>query len=54
MQGIEVTDRVAEGFDVAGVDQVGGFRRLSDLVEASGDNFKVERREDGFYVKRLR
>ncbi len=31
-----------------------GFRRLSDLFEASGDNFKVERREDGFYVKRLR
>lgn len=31
-----------------------GFRRLSDLIEASGDNFKVERREDGFYVKRLR
>jgi hypothetical protein len=31
-----------------------GFRRLSDLLEASGDNFKIERREDGFYVKRLR
>ncbi len=31
-----------------------GYRRLSDLIEASGSKFKVERREDGIYVKRLR
>ena len=31
-----------------------GFERLSDLIEAAGDQFKVERREDGVYVKRLR
>lgn len=31
-----------------------GFNRLVDLVEASGDNFKVERRENAVYVKRLR
>ena len=31
-----------------------GFRRLSDLLEASGDQFKIERREDGVYVKRVR
>lgn len=30
-----------------------GYRRLVDLVE-SMENFKVERREDGVYVKRLR
>jgi hypothetical protein len=31
-----------------------GYRRLSDLIEASGDHFKVERRDDGVYVKQLR
>lgn len=31
-----------------------GFSRLVDLIEASGDNFKVERREGAVYVKRLR
>lgn len=31
-----------------------GYKRLSDLIEAAGDHFKVERREDGVYVKRLR
>jgi len=31
-----------------------GFKRLSDMIEAAGDQFKVERREDGVYVKRQR
>ena len=32
-----------------------GFKRLSDLVRATAENFKLERREDGqLYVKRLR
>jgi len=31
-----------------------GFKRLSDLVESAGDQFRVERREDGVYVKRQR
>ena len=32
-----------------------GFKRLSDLMEAAGDHFKLERREDKqLYVKRLR
>ncbi|HSG57625.1 MAG TPA: NYN domain-containing protein [Paracoccaceae bacterium] len=31
-----------------------GYRRLVDLIEASGQQFKVERRDDGVYVKRLR
>ncbi|BBC73151.1 conserved hypothetical protein [Altererythrobacter sp. B11] len=32
-----------------------GFKRLSDLMRAAGDNFKLERREDNqLYVKRLR
>ncbi len=32
-----------------------GFKRLSDLVRATGENFKLERRDDGqLYVKRLR
>ena len=32
-----------------------GFKRLSDLVRATSDNFKLERREDGqLYVRRLR
>ena len=31
-----------------------GFTRLSDLIEAVGGNFKVERRDDGVWVKRLR
>jgi uncharacterized LabA/DUF88 family protein len=31
-----------------------GFKRLSDLIEAVGDQFKVERRDDGIYVKRQR
>lgn len=31
-----------------------GFKRLSDLVRAAGDNFKLERREGRLYVKRLR
>lgn len=32
-----------------------GFKRLSDLMRAASDNFKMERRDDKqFYVKRLR
>ncbi|KLE32853.1 NYN domain-containing protein [Aurantiacibacter gangjinensis] len=32
-----------------------GFKRLSELMRAAGDNFKMERREDKqLYVKRLR
>ena len=32
-----------------------GFKRLSDLMRAASDNFKLERREDNqLYVKRLR
>ncbi|WEK46983.1 MAG: NYN domain-containing protein [Candidatus Andeanibacterium colombiense] len=31
-----------------------GFKRLSDLIEAAGDQFKVERRDDGVYVRRQR
>ena len=31
-----------------------GYRRLSDLLENCGDRFKVDRRKDGVYVKRLR
>jgi len=31
-----------------------GFDRLVDLIEAAGDQFRVERREDGAYVKRQR
>jgi NYN domain/OST-HTH/LOTUS domain len=31
-----------------------GFRRLSDLIEASGDKFKIERRDEGAFVKRMR
>lgn len=32
-----------------------GFKRLSDLIRATSDNFKLERRDDGeLYVKRLR
>lgn len=32
-----------------------GFKRLSDLMRAAGDNFKMERRDDNqLYVKRLR
>ncbi|MGB3796991.1 MAG: OST-HTH/LOTUS domain-containing protein, partial [Alteraurantiacibacter sp.] len=32
-----------------------GFKRLSDLMRAAGDNFKMERRDDKqLYVKRLR
>ena len=31
-----------------------GFDRLSDLIEAAGGQFKVERRDDTIYVKRLR
>lgn len=31
-----------------------GYKRLSDLIEAAGDYFKVERRDDGVWVKRLR
>ncbi len=32
-----------------------GFKRLSDLVRATNENFKLERREDGqLYVRRLR
>ena len=31
-----------------------GFDRLSDLIEAAGGQFKVERRDDVVYVKRLR
>jgi uncharacterized protein (TIGR00288 family) len=32
-----------------------GFKRLSDLIEAAGDNFKLERRDGNqLYVKRLR
>ena len=31
-----------------------GFERLSDLIEVAGGQFKVERRDDVIYVKRLR
>jgi len=31
-----------------------GFKRLSDLMRAAGDNFKLERRDNQLYVKRLR
>jgi len=31
-----------------------GFKRLSDLMRAAGDNFKLERRENQLYVKRVR
>lgn len=31
-----------------------GFKRLSDLVRAASDNFKLERRDNQLYVKRLR
>ena len=31
-----------------------GFKRLSDLMRAAGDNFKLERRDSQLYVKRLR
>ena len=31
-----------------------GYRRLVDLIEANSDQFKVERRDDAVYVKRLR
>ena len=31
-----------------------GFKRLSDLMRAAGDNFKLDRREGQLYVKRMR
>jgi hypothetical protein len=32
-----------------------GFKRLSDLIQATGDNFKLLRKEDGqLYVRRMR
>lgn len=31
-----------------------GFRRLSDLVQACGDKFKIERRENHIYIKWMR
>jgi uncharacterized protein (TIGR00288 family) len=31
-----------------------GFKRLSDLMRAAGDYFKLERRDNQLYVKRLR
>jgi uncharacterized protein (TIGR00288 family) len=31
-----------------------GFKRLSDLVRAASDNFKLERRDNQLFVKRLR
>ena len=31
-----------------------GFKRLSDLMKAASDNFKLERRDNQLYVKRLR
>ena len=31
-----------------------GFKRLSDLIESIGETFRVEKRENGIYVKRLR
>ena len=32
-----------------------GFKRLSDLMRSAGDNFKLQRKDDGqLYVKRLR
>ncbi len=31
-----------------------GYKRLSDLMRAASDNFKLERRENQLYVKRLR
>ena len=31
-----------------------GFKRLSDLMNAASDNFKLERRDNQLYVKRVR
>lgn len=31
-----------------------GFKRLSDLMRAAGDNFKLERRDNQLFVKRMR
>jgi len=31
-----------------------GFKRLSDLMRAAGENFKLERRDNQLYVKRVR
>jgi uncharacterized protein (TIGR00288 family) len=31
-----------------------GFKRLSDLMKAAGGNFKLERRDNQLYVKRMR
>ena len=31
-----------------------GYSRLSDLVAACGDSFKIERRDEGTFVKRMR
>jgi len=31
-----------------------GYKRLSDLMRAAGDNFKLERRDNQLYVKRVR
>ncbi len=31
-----------------------GYKRLSDLMKAAGDNFKLERRDNQLYVKRVR
>jgi hypothetical protein len=31
-----------------------GFKRLSDLMKAASDNFKLERRDNQLYVKRVR
>jgi hypothetical protein len=31
-----------------------GFKRLSDLMRAAGENFKLERRDNQLYVKRMR
>ena len=31
-----------------------GYKRLSDLMRATGDHFKLERRDNQLYVKRVR
>ncbi len=31
-----------------------GYKRLSDLMKATGDSFKIERRDNQLYVKRVR
>src|SRR6478609_1432316 len=41
-----------DGFGIMSSDH--GFKRLSDLMKAAGDNFKLERRDNQLFVKRVR